>query len=165
MRQERKAIATTTISLVVIIIVLTGTLGGVLLTWQPATHTLTSVSTQTTTQCILYAETYGVVIRILTNATSPIVGAQITGQSVGYCNDLPQISSLQPTTTNSSGWATLLDGGIGIYYLNISFSVEESFNLTEHSLAFQYNLSIPTEIGQATYVIFNPASGNVTTRF
>jgi hypothetical protein len=106
----------------------------------------------------LLAPTFGVIVHVLTNATSPLVGARVSGHSAGYCNGSQQISQLQPTTTNSSGWASLLDGGTGIYYLDISHSyIEQGQNYTDH-----YSLSIPTAPIAVTCVEFY-LSGNVTT--
>jgi hypothetical protein len=158
-------------TLLVIIIVLIGAMGGILLVPQLVTRT-TSTFTQTvtitsnanqtsikTTSCTMLAPTFGVVVRVLTNATSPLAGARVSGQSAGYCNGLQQISLLQPTTTNSSGWASLLDGGFGIYYLDISHSyLDQGQNYTDH-----YSLSIPTQPTAVTCVIFYYPSGNVTT--
>jgi hypothetical protein len=169
-----RAIAKTTVGLMVIIIVLVGAIGTLLFTSQSTTRSVASTTTTTvtivnptaqtnitTTSCTILAPTFGVVIRVLTNSTSPLVGARVSGQSVGYCNGLQDISPFQPTTTNSSGWASLLDGGFGIYYLDISRSyIDQGQNYTNH-----YSLSIPTQSLAVTYVIFYYPSGNVTTHF
>ena len=174
--QQRTAIANISMALLAMILVVVGALGGFLLASQSVAHTVTSISTETTTvvseendtvtttlgktsetntttqSCYLLAPSIGVVIRVITNSTSPVAGARVSGESAGYCNNSLQVAALVPTTTNSSGWASLLDGGFGIYHLNISWN---------H--AANYTLSIPTYADAATYVIFNYVSGNVTT--
>ncbi|MGH2640005.1 MAG: hypothetical protein ACRDF4_12115 [Rhabdochlamydiaceae bacterium] len=117
-------------------------------------------STTDTTSCAISGPTMGVVIRILdgglVDTAYPIVGAIVSGNATGYCNNALQTQVLQPALTNSSGWATLLDGGFGIYNLRVSYIVDN--NLTE-----TYYLSISMQPTTVSYVIFNVTTGNVTT--
>ncbi len=132
------------------------------------TDTLTTTSTVvatpvsvTTTSCTVSGPTLGVVIQVLANnymgtgvSVIPVVGAKVTGQAVGYCNDVLQPSTLQPTTTNSSGWASLLDGQFGLYNLEVAYAP-----------TLVFNLSIVTNPLSVTYVTFNISTGNMTTHF
>ena len=115
----------------------------------------------TTTYCTVLAPTIGVVIRVveggLSGPTSPISGARVGGQADGYCNNALQAQTLQPAVTNSTGWASLLDGGFGVYNLNISYEVG-SPHVTE-----SYYFSVSMQPETVTYVIFNTTTGNVTT--
>lgn len=116
----------------------------------------TALCCGTTTYCTILGPTIGVVIRVM-EGTSPVAGARVNGEADGYCNSALQTQTLQPTTTNSSGWASLLDGGFGVYNLNISYDVGNP-PLTEN-----YHLSLSMQPIAVTYVVFNTASGNVTT--
>jgi len=132
------------------------------------TDTLTTTSTVvatpvsvTTTSCAVSGPTMGVVIHVLANnytgngvSVIPVVGAKVSGQAVGYCNNALQQSTLQPTTTNSSGWASLLDGQFGLYNLQVAYA-----------LTLVFNLSIVTMPTSVTYVTFNISTGNMTTHF
>lgn len=164
-----------TAALLVVVVVLAASLAYVVVTPQSVTRTSTqtvtrgSTATQTstvtiivnqssrttleTTSCAVSGPTIGVMLRVLEDAShpTPVAGAQITGQMVGWCNDAQQVSLLQPETTNSSGWASLLDGGFGIYDLSINYS-------SDH-----YSLSIATLPMTLTCVVYNTTSGNVTT--
>ena len=62
--------------------------------------------------------------------------------------------ALGPVTTNSSGWINLLDGGNGIYYLNVTYSQY-----------LVYSLSIVTQPTSVTCVVSNASTGNLTTHF
>ena len=109
------------------------------------------------TSCTITAPTIGVVIRIVENngsghPTIPVAGVGVSGQSLLYCNEVRETFDLQPTTTNSSGWASLLDGNGGMYYLNINYSSTQT-----------YNLSILTQPTAVTTVTYDISSGNVTT--
>ncbi len=131
----------------------------------------------TATSCTVSGPTNGVEIRVLmgTGTVVPVAGAQITGNARGYCNGSPQISALQPVTTNSSGWANLLDGGFGIYDLNITRAYTETGPIlirsnttsTEGPYTYTdvYHLSLPTSPLATTLVTYNISSGNVTTIF
>jgi hypothetical protein len=103
----------------------------------------------------------GVMIHVLANnytgngvSVIPVVGAKVSGQAVGYCNNVLQPSTLQPTTTNSSGWASLLDGQFGLYNLQVAYAP-----------TLVFNLSIVTNPLSVTYVTFNISTGNMTTHF
>ena len=117
----------------------------------------------TTTSCTVSGPTNGVVIRVveggLYGPTIPIVGALVNGEADGYCNDALQTLTLQSAATNSSGWASLLDEGFGVYNLNISYEVGNP-QLTEN-----YHLSVPMQPLTTTYVVFNTTTGNVTTHY
>ena len=113
----------------------------------------------TTTTCTILGPTIGVVLRIIENNGSsnpsiPVQGARVSGQDLGYCNDVEQVIAIKPATTNSSGWVSLLYGGFGIYYLNVYYNPYLS-----------YNLSVVTQPTAVTYAIFNISTGNVTTHF
>jgi hypothetical protein len=115
----------------------------------------------TTTSCTVSGPTLGVVIQVLANnytgngvSVIPVVGAKVSGEAVGYCNNILQPSTLQPTTTNSSGWASLLDGQFGLYNLEVAYAP-----------TLVFNLSIVTNPSSVTYVTFNISTGNMTTHF
>jgi hypothetical protein len=59
---------------------------------------------------------------------------------------------LGPVATNSSGWVSLLDGGNGLYYLNVTYGQD-----------LIYSLSIVTQPLSITFVVFNASTGNMTT--
>lgn len=180
---RRKAIGATTAALIVVVVVLVASLAYVVVTPRSVTRTSTQTLTQgstkmqtntvtiivnqssrttvKTTSCAVSGPTIGVMLRVLEDARNPtpLAGAQITGQSVGWCNDAQQASLLQPTTTNSSGWASLLDGGFGIYDLSINYSyLDNGANITDH-----YSLSISTQPMTVSCTVFNITSGNMTT--
>jgi hypothetical protein len=123
----------------------------------------TTLGTKTLTggkyQCINTGPTIGVVLRVIenngsSNPTIPVRGARVSGQDIGYCNDAEQAITIKSTTTNSSGWVSLLYGGFGIYYLNVYYDPYLS-----------YNLSVVTQPTAITYAIFNLSTGNLTTHF
>jgi hypothetical protein len=184
---RRSAIGSTTAALLVVVVVLAASLAYVTITPRQVTHASTNTGTETVTQssttlqtetvtiiinqsnrttisttsCMILAPSIGVILRVVEDAShpTPVVGAQITGESVGWCNGAEQISMLQPATTNSSGWASLLDGGFGIYDLSINYSyVDYGVNVTDH-----YSLSISTQPTTVTCAVYNITSGNVTT--
>ncbi len=109
--------------------------------------------------CNSTGPTMGVVVRVLegTQPPVPVAGARVSGHSVGYCNGEVQTLGLPQVITNSSGWATLLDGGTGTYYLNVVSGSNDSTS--------GFDLSVPTQPTSVTYVIFNSSTGNVTTHF
>jgi hypothetical protein len=114
----------------------------------------TSVSSRTS--CISSGPTEGVVLRLVANGNTgiiPVAGAAVSGEDLWYCNDSPQITHFNSTLTNSSGWASLLFGGNGIYYLNVTYP---NSNLV-------FTLSVMTQPSSVTYMIFNASTGNVTT--
>jgi hypothetical protein len=120
-----------------------------------------SRTTVKTTSCAVSGPTIGVLLRVVEDARNPtpVVGAQITGQDVGWCGDAQQASLLQPVTTNSSGWASLLDGGFGIYDLSINYTIlDNGVSITDH-----YSLSISTQPMTVSCTVYNVTSGNVTT--
>jgi len=108
------------------------------------------------TSCIVLGPTIGAVIRIIEKG-APIAGASVSGEADGYCNNALQTQPLQSTVTNSSGWASLMDGGFGVYNLLVSYDVGNP-PLTEN-----YHLSISMQPTAVTYVVFDTATGNVTT--
>lgn len=133
-----------------IAIVLSG--GAGYLAGQQRQGVQTSNSTSNTTICTVTGETIGVMLRVLSGG-SPVVGASINGESVGYCNDARQTTPLQSTLTNSTGWANLLDGGFGVYDISINFS------------RVILHISVPVQPVSATYAILDIASGNIATAF
>src|SRR3989442_13570243 len=110
----------------------------------------THVSSSTITSCIVQGETIGVVLRVLSGST-PVSGAIVYGETVGYCHGAPQARKLQPAATKSSGWAGLLEGGFGVYDIGINYS------------KIIYRVSVPVEPVAATYAVFDTVSGNITT--
>jgi len=130
---------------------------------QPSAVIPTTLGTKTLTggnyQCVVTGPTIGVVLRVVENngsgnTTIPVQSARVSGQDIGYCNDVEQVIAIKPTTTNSSGWVSLLYGGFGIYYLDIYYNPYLS-----------YNLSVVTQPTAITYAVFNISTGNVTTHF
>jgi hypothetical protein len=126
-----------------------------------STDVATFPGSVTTTSCVVSGPTMGVVIHVLANnytgngvSVIPVVGAKVSGQAVGYCNNVLQQSTLQATTTNSSGWASLLDGQFGLYNLQVAYIPTLVFNLSI--------VTMPTSV---TYVTFNISTGNMTTHF
>ena len=125
--------------------------GGVGYLWGSSVRGVqTPVSTSTITSCIVQGETIGVVLRVLSGST-PVSGAIVYGETVGYCNGARQTRQLQPAATNSSGWAGLLEGGFGVYDIGINYS------------KITYHVSVPVEPVAATYAVFDTISGNITT--
>ena len=176
---KQNGIGRTTASLLLVIVVLAASLAYAVVAPRTSTQTVTQSSTTTqintvtiivnqssrttvkTTSCAVSGPTIGVMLRVLEDAShpTPVVGAQITGQNVGWCDDAQQVSVLQPVTTNSSGWASLLDGGFGIYDLSINYSyLDSGASITDH-----YSLSVSTQPLTVSCTVFNITSGNVTT--
>lgn len=114
-----------------------------------ATQTFTN-TVYTNVQCTVSGPTIGAVIHVV-NGTTPVPGARVSGQAQGYCNDYLQVSNLPPVTTNSSGWASMLDGDFGYYDLVVSHA------------GFNYSLSVSTSPIASIYVTFDISSGHVTT--
>lgn len=115
-------------------------------------------STNTTVSCTISGPTEGVVIQVLENSGSTVAlvaGAQVGGKNMWYCNNQPQITYFNSTATNSTGWASLLYGGGGLYYVSIA----------ANSNNYAYNLTIPTQPTSITYAAFNISSGNITTHY
>src|SRR2546422_1161227 len=148
---------------VVLVIAMTGSAGAGFLVGSNVFGNITvgnPTAKTTKTTCHITGVTLGVRVRIVAidysnNSTVPVSNASVTGQNVVYCNDERQVTTFRPTKTNSSGWVGLSYGGVGIYYVNITYP---NSNLT-------YSLSIPARPVTATYVVFNISSGNVTTHF
>jgi len=121
----------------------------------------TVTTSSTITSCTILAPTMGVELRVMVvNSTTsgvsvPQKGARISGQAITYCNSVQQVYPIRPETTNSSGWAVLLDGGLGIYFLTVVFP----------NSVISVNLSIPTQPTGVTYAVFQSPSGNLTTHF
>src|SRR3989442_913996 len=125
--------------------------GGVGYLWGSSVRGVqTNVSSSTITSCVVQGETIGVVLRVLSGST-PVSGAIVYGETVGYCNGARQTRQLQPAATNSSGWAGLLEGGFGVYDIGINYS------------KITYHVSVPVEPVAATYAVFDTVSGNITT--
>jgi len=112
----------------------------------------TSQTTQTT--CTTSGPTNGVELRVVANNGS-WEGVTVTGEAVGYCNNYRQVVTLGPIKTNSTGWVSFLEYGLGgIYYLHVN-----------ESIYWTYDLSIVTQPLTTTYAILNLSTGNVTTHF
>jgi hypothetical protein len=88
------------------------------------------------------------------NVTLPVTGAIVNRNNVYYCGSDRSQVNFNPVRTNSTGWASLLFGGIGIYTIEI--------NPGDGS---NYTISIQTILVSITYVIYNISTGNVTTSF
>ena len=131
------------IAVLLVIAVIAGGGAGYFVGVNSVTSVTSSIgqTTITTTSCTVSGPTNGVVIRVveggLNGPTTPIEGARVDGEADGYCNDALQTQTLQSAVTNSSGWASLLDEGFGVYNLNISYEVGNP-QLTEN-----YHISIP----------------------
>ena len=119
----------------------------------------TSKTSVTTTSCTVLGPTNGVVIRVVGGPSYFIAGATVSGEADGYCNSVLQTQVLQPTETNSSGLASLIEGGFGTYNLNISYVVDNP-PVTEN-----YHISVPMQPLTTTYVLFDTSTGNVTTHY
>lgn len=162
--------------LVAVVLIETVILGAAIITALDTTGAATTTTTVTdtifvksgstttirTTSCGISGPTTGVVLQIIAyNHTSsgvstvPWVGTSVSGEAVGYCNDALQTSILPPTTTNSTGWASLLDGGFGLYDLNVTYGAPP----------ITFNLSIVTDPLSVTVAVFNISTGNMTTHF
>ncbi len=152
------------VAFVVLMVIVSGVTGYFVGSITSQNGRTTSLPTVTLTggnfgTCPITGPTIGVVLRVLANngsglAPIPVQGVQVSGQDVGYCNDVEQVIAIKPTTTNSSGWVSLLYGGLGIYYLDIHYN-----------LHLPYTLSVVTQPTAVTYVTFNISTGNVTTHF
>jgi hypothetical protein len=112
----------------------------------------TQSSPASTTLCTVFAPTMGALVRVVVGGT-PVADAIVGGRDVGSCNNAQQEVALARTQTNSSGWASLLDGEFGAYELSVNCSWDS------------YALSVPLQPTAVTYVVFDIASGNVTTHF
>jgi len=163
MEDQRSAIATTTIALLVIIIVLVGAMGGVLLTSQSVTHTVTITSIQTTivttvsntnqtstTTCVVAVPPpQGIYLRLINDGGSPIAGSQVTVQSTSsahcYTNDVHPTNSV--AVTNSSGWI-LFQGWL--YYFVFTYS------------GGTYNFTVPSDPMAWTIATISVPSGTLT---
>jgi hypothetical protein len=158
-----------TLSTVLIVLLIIGSVSGYLVGYYvprtSSSNTFSAVSTSV--GCTVSDTTEGVVIQLVEyNYTAsgqnvvPIPGATIIGQDVGYCNDQRQVMNLSKATTNSTGWASLLNGGFGVYYLTIDF-----FPSGEQSPFSVFNVSVITQLTAITEATFNLSSGNLTTHF
>ena len=117
----------------------------------------TSMTTSISTICSISGETNGVQLRVVEEnysskpaTTIPVANAKVSGSDVYYCNNVRAEGEFVPSTTNSSGWASLLFGGGGIYYLNISSSLT-------------YTISVPVAPLATTFATYNISTGNLTT--
>ncbi len=125
---------------------------------RTSTETTTLLQSTSTTQtnstvCSITGEPFGVVLRAVSDSGSPIAGAQATGQTVAYCDGQPQVHALPAVTTNSSGFASFLEGYPGSYQLSLTYAGR------------QYNLTVPTQPMYASYVTYSIPSGNMSTSF
>ena len=82
----------------------------------------------------------------------PVAGATVTGSDVYYCGNERSQIIFNSSKTNSTGWASLLFGGFGIYYLDIVLN--NQLNNT---------ISVQTVLVSTTCVVYNISTGNVTT--
>ena len=118
-----------------------------------------SISTSQSISCTSSGPTDGVELQVVAinhagpgTGTGPIAGLVVNGEDVWYCNDQKQVTVLGPVATNSSGWVSLLDGGNGLYYLNVTYDQY-----------LVYSLSVVTNPLSITFVVFNASTGNMTT--
>jgi hypothetical protein len=120
-----------------------------------SSSTVNSLSTVCTTN----GETNGVILQIVQNNYSsrppgiiPVSGATVNGTDVYYCGNLKHQGTFVSSTTNSSGIASLLFGGGGMYYLNIYYQGPENYSIT-----------VPVSPLATTYVTYNISTGNLST--
>ena len=103
------------LAILAILIILSGAAGYLVGLYAPRiiAHQ-TSVTTSNSTSCTVLAQTEGVIIQVLRGYTevTPVVGAQVGGEDLGYCNNSPQSIIFNSTITNSTGWAKLIDGDL-----------------------------------------------------
>jgi len=165
MGRQRRAITTTTIALLVIVIVLVGAMGGVLLTSQSVTHTVTITSiqtttvttvsntsqTNTTTTCVVAVPPpQGIYLRLINDGGSPIAGLRVTVQSTpnASCNPNDVHLTNSVAVTNSSGWI-MFQGWL--YYFVFTYS------------GGTYNFTVPSDPMAWTIATISVPSGTLTT--
>lgn len=149
-----------------------------------ATVTVTSTpvpsasSSTSPAACTIIGPTEGVEIRVVMSNgsdpshTIPVVGAQVGGEDDGYCNGQRRVMVLMAETTNSSGWASLLDGGFGSYNLSVTYPGSGFVVINSTSgqgttsvgtiitIFFGGNgLIIPTQPTAITYVTYDTSTG------
>ena len=112
-----------------------------------------------TTVCSTNGETNGVILRVVQDnysarppVVTPVAGATITGTDVYFCGIVRHEGTFVVSSTNSSGFASLLFGGAGMYYLYINYKSPAN-----------YTVSVPVAPLATTFVTYNISTGNVTT--
>ena len=160
----KQSIVTAILVVMIIIGSISGYVIGFYVPHAGSVGTSSSSLASTSVGCTVSAPTEGVVIQLVENnytassqSVIPIVGASIIGQAIGYCNNQKQVMNISKASTNSTGWASLLDGAFGVYYLSINFNPSASPSLG------LFNLSIITQPTAITKATFNLSSGNLTT--
>jgi len=148
-------------SIVGLIALVSGIIIGMQVSSTNGSGTGSLTATSSSVNCTLSSSTYGVIILVVQNnfssgssAVRPVAGAIITGNNAYDCGNERIVNKLSRVVTNSSGSASLLDGGIGLYYLNIY-----------DGGSFNYTISIPTRLVSVTFVTYNITTGNVTSVF
>jgi hypothetical protein len=86
------------------------------------------------------------------STVKPVVGTIVKVTDKYNCVNLLTQLNFSSIKTNSSGWASLLFGGAGTYYLNIF-----------DGGLLNYTLSVPTYLVSTTFVTYSISTGNVTT--
>ena len=147
------------VAVLLVAAVTAGAIGGYYVGANSASGPEAQTSVVTRTSCTVSGPTNGVVIRVVGGPSFVIAGATVGGEADGYCNSVLQTQTLQPAVTNSSGWASLIDGGFGTYNLEIGYVVGSP------SVAENYHVSIPMRPLTTTYVVFDVSTGNVTTHY
>jgi hypothetical protein len=117
-----------------------------------------STTSSVSTACTASGQTNGVVLKVVQDNYSsrppgilPVAGANVTVSDVYYCGNVKHEGTFIPSVTNSSGLASLLFGGAGMYYLTIHY----------HSPA-NYTLSVPVAPLATTFVTYNISTGNLS---
>ena len=139
----------------------TDTLTSTVTSYSIVTFFTNSISTSQSISCTVLGPSAGVELQVVAmnsagpgTGTGPVAGLVVNGEDVWYCNNQRQVTMLGPVITNSSGWVSLLDGGNGIYYLNVTYSQY-----------LVYSLSIVTQPTSVTCAVFDASTGDLTSHF
>jgi hypothetical protein len=79
----------------------------------------------------------------------------VNGETIGGCENQKIVTTLGPSSTNSTGWVAFIENGWpGLYYVIVHADPSYIFNMT-----------IPTQPTTTTVVTLNLSTGNITTQF
>jgi hypothetical protein len=104
--------------------------------------TTTSLTTTPTTTCTITGGSAGAAVRVLSDAGSPIAGAQLSGTQINPCGN----SNVPPILTDSNGLVAL-PGKVGTYNVTLTYE------------GHLYNVNIPMYPVQRTEVTLHVPSG------